>query len=393
MTSTRRHFLALSAAGLAGVAAPLIRTAQAAEPLRIGVLLPFSGAYAQMGQAITYGMELFVRQRGGQVAGREIRFIKLDDESAPAKGPELTSKLIFGEKADILVGTVHSGVAMAMVKLAREEGIPTIIPNAGANALTRALCAPNVFRTSFSNGQIGFAVGEAMIRAGIRSAASVTWKYVAGEEIVGGFKKAFTAGGGQIVREIAVPFPDVEFQSVLAELSTLQAQSCFAFLNGGAALKFMKDYAAAGLSARLPLWGTSFLTDGIEEAAGAAGEGVRTVGHYAPTLDTPENKAFVAAYRAVHGSAPDVYGVQGWDTMQLLEAGLLAVSGDVSRRPALQAAMARAQFASPRGPFRLSSSHNPVQNFYELELRGGINHVRAISSPALADETTGCKLG
>ena len=153
---SRRRLLALAGAGTAGLAwrFPTPALAQGA-PVKVGVLLHYSGTYAQLGEAITRAMELYVKKQGGALAGRPITFIKLDDESSPPKGPELTTKLVEGEKVDVLIGTVHSGVAMAMSKVAREAGVPTIIPNAGADILTRAQCAKNIFRSSFSNGQVG----------------------------------------------------------------------------------------------------------------------------------------------------------------------------------------------------------------------------------------------
>src|SRR5882724_6563649 len=146
---SRRRLIALAGAGAAGLTLPFGRPALAqGRPVKVGVLLPYSGTYAQLGEAITRAMELYIKQQGGKLAGRDITFVKLDDESEPPKAPELTTKLVQGEKVDVLIGTVHSGVAMGMAKIAREAGVTTLIPNAGVNALTRELCAKNVFRTS-----------------------------------------------------------------------------------------------------------------------------------------------------------------------------------------------------------------------------------------------------
>ena len=395
LSLSRRRLLTLAAgAGAASLAGPLARPALAqAKPLKIGVLLPYSGTYAQLGEAITRAMELYVKQQGGKLAGREINFIKLDDESEPPKAPELTTKLVQGEKVDVLIGTVHSGVAMAMTKIAREEGVPTIVPNAGANVITRAQCAKNVFRTSFSNGQCGLAVGRAMADAGIKRVVTFTWKYAAGDEMVAGFHDTFKKGGGQVIKDITVPFPNVEFQSALAEIASLRPDAVYSFFAGGGAVKYIRDYAAANLKASIPLWGAGFLTDGVESAVGSAGDGVMTVAHYADDVDNPENKAFRAAFNDAYKIMPDVYAVQGWDAMQLLDAGLKAVGGDASKRDALNAAMAKASFKSPRGPFELSASHNPIQNFYLRELKGGNNVLIKTAIENFADPGTGCRLG
>jgi branched-chain amino acid transport system substrate-binding protein len=388
----RRRLLSIGAsAGVAGVFGPYVRASYAqSTAIKIGLLLPYSGTYAPLGEVITHAIELYVNSQGGKLAGRNITFAKVDDESAPPKATELTTKLIQGEKADVLIGTVHSGVAMAMVKIAREEGIPTIVPNAGADIITRAMCAENVFRTSFANSQIGRATGDSMLKAGHKKAVTVTWKYAAGEEMVGGFKTSFTKGGGEILKDITLAFPDVEFQSALAEVASLKPDCVYAFFSGGGALKFIKDYAAAKLG--IPLWGPGFLTDGVEAEAGAAGDGIKTVLHYSGDLDNPQNKAFVKAYQDAYKIPPDVFAVQGWDAAHLLDIGLKAVDGDISKRKQLNAAMASAAFDSPRGPFKLSSSRNPIQNFYLRELKGGKNNYLGLAAAAVADDTTGCKL-
>ncbi len=387
---SRRRVLALTGAGAAAVAFPFVRPSFAqGGPLKVGLLLPYSGTYAQLGEAITRAIELYVKQKGGALAGRQITFVKLDDESAPPKGAENTTKLVEGEKVDVLIGTVHSGVAMAMAKIAREAGITTIIPNAGADILTRQLCAKNIFRSSFTNGQVGLATGKAMADAGIKNAVSLTWKYAAGDESVGGFKDTFTTAGGKVLKEIAVPFPEVEFQSALAEIASLKPDAVYSFFAGGGAAKYIKDYAAAKLG--IPLWGPGFLTDGVEAAVGAAGDGVKTVLHYADDVDNPENKKFRADYQAAYNAAADVYAVQGWDAAQLLDVGLKAVGGDATKRDAMHAAMSQASFKSPRGPFKLSSN-NPVQNFYLRELKGGKNTLVKTAVAEFADSGTGCRL-
>lgn len=390
---SRRNVLALTGAGAAAAAFPFARPAIAqAKALRVGLLLPYSGTFAALGVAITNAMDLYVKQQGGKLAGRTIEWIKVDDESAPPKATELTSKLVQGEKVDVLIGTVHSGVAMAMAKIAREAGLPTLIPNAGANALTRAQCAKNIFRTSFGNSQPGVAAGKAMIDAGIKTAVTYTWKYAAGDESVEGFKQGFLAGGGKILKEIALPFPNVEFQAGLAEIASLKPEAVYSFYAGGGALKYMKDFDAAGLKKSIQLWGPGFLTDGVEKAAGAAGEGVKTASHYVESLDNPENKKFRADYNAAFKMFPDVYAVQGWDTTHLLDIGLKAAGGDVAKKDEMFAAMAKASFKSPRGPFRLSASHNPIHNFYLRELKGGENVLLKTAATDVSDPTTGCSL-
>src|SRR3990172_969942 len=128
-----------------------------------------------------------------------------------------------------------------------------------------------------------------------------------------GFKEAFEKQGGKLVKELLLPFPQVEFQALLTEAAAIRPDAVVAFFAGGGAAKFLKDYAAAGLKGKIPLFGSGFLTDGVLEAAGDAAQGVETTLHYGDGLDSARNRAFRAAYRKAYKNVePDVYAVQGY---------------------------------------------------------------------------------
>jgi branched-chain amino acid transport system substrate-binding protein len=293
---------------------------------------------------------------------------------------------------DVIVGTVHSGVALAMARAAKESNTLLIVPNAGADAITGPLCAPNIFRSSFSNWQPGYATGVIAAQKGYKKAMTITWNYAAGTETVKGFTEAFEKGGGKVVKDLSLPFPNVEFQALLTEIAAQKPDVVFAFFAGGGAVKFMKDYEAAGLKKSVPLVASGFLTEGTVAAAGSAGQGLVTAMHYADSMETPRNTAFRNKYAVTYKSNPDVYAVQGYDAAQLLGAGLAAVKGDASKKAELQAAMNKATIDSPRGKFTLSPQRNPTQDFYVREVKGEYNVMRGIAVKALADPGRGCKL-
>jgi len=387
-TLTRRATLA----GLAATGA-LARPALAqGAPLRVGLMLPYSGTFAQLGDSITQAFEMHLAERGGKLGGRAVTVVKLDDGSDPAAAPQNVKRLLERDKADVLVGTVHSGVVMALVQAAREKGVPLIIPNAGNVAASRDLCSESVFRTSFSNWQPAYGMGKALAATGVKRAAWVTWDYAAGKESAEGFRDGLKAGGAELVQILALPFPETNFQPILAQLPGLGVDAVGSFFAGGGAVQFVRDYAAAGLRDKLPLCGSGFLTEGTLGAQGAAAEGVRTALHYGDGLDLPKNTAFRGAFKAKAGREADVYAVQGYDAAQLLAVGADAVKGDMDADKALFAAMRGARIDSPRGAFTLSASHNPVQNIYLREAKGGENRVIGIAAEALADPGTGCKL-
>src|SRR6185436_1109901 len=250
---------------------------------------------------------------------------------------------------------------------------------------TGGQCAPNIFRTSFSNWQPAHPMGKVMYDKGHRKVVTLTWKYGAGEESIESFKEAFTKAGGSITKEMYLPFPNVEFQPFITEIASLKPDAVFVFFAGGGAVKFVKDYAAAGLKDKIPLYGTGFLTDGTIEAQGEAANGIKTTLHYADNLDNPANKAFLEAFKKKTGLDGDVYAVQGYDSAALLDIGLSGVGGDAGARDKMVAAMEGAKIDSPRGPISFSKAHNVVQNIYLREVRNGRNEYVSVAHASLAD--------
>ena len=382
-------FFALNALTLAMSGTAL---AQAPGPLKVGLMLPATGTFAALGDAIEKGFKLLVQEQGGKLAGREVQYFKVDDESDPAKATDNVNKLIKRDSVDVIIGTVHSGVALAMARAARDSNTLLIVPNAGAGDITGAQCAANIFRSSFSNWQPGYAAGVVAAGKGYKKAMTITWNYAAGNETVKGFAEAFEKGGGKVMKELSLPFPGVEFQALLTEIASQKPDVVFAFFAGGGAVKFVKDYDAAGLKKSIPLVASGFLTDGTLEAQGASAQGILSTLHYADNLDTPRNNAFRKSYALTYKANADVYAVQGYDAAQMLAAGLTAVKGDFKQRDALQAAIAKAVIDSPRGKFSLNSAHNPVQDIFLREAKGPNNEYRGVAVKALADPGRGCKL-
>ncbi len=389
---SRRRFLAESVVVAAATVVPRFHAFAQSQKLRVGIMLPYTGTYAQLGTAITNGFKLVVNQRGGKLAGRELEYFTVDDEADPAKAPENTNKLVQRDKVDVLVGTVHSGVQMGMVKIAKETNTLLIIPNAGLDAATGALCAANIFRTSFSNWQPSYPMGKVLADRGIRNVVSLAWKYGAGEEAVAGFTEGFIKAGGKTVRGLWIPFPNVEFQALLTEIASIKPDAVFVFFAGAGAAKFIKDYAAAGLRKTIPLFGSGFLTDGVLDAVDTAAEGLETTLHYADGLNGKRDKEFRAAYTKAHKTEPDVYAVQGYDAALLLAAGLDAVKGDFSKRKEMISAMEKARIDSPRGAWTMSKAHNPIQDIYLRKVVGRENRFVSTAHKALADPARGCKM-
>lgn len=368
------------------------QSAPASSKLKVGLMLPATGTFAALGNAIENGFRLYVTEQGGKLGGREIEFVKVDDESDPSKATDNMNKLIKRDNVDVVLGTVHSGVAMAMAKVAKDTGTMLIIPNAGADAITGPMCAPNIFRSSFSNWQSSYAMGEVVAKQGKKTAISISWKYAAGDEQMAAFKEGFEKGGGKVVKTLTLPFPNVEFQALLTEIAASKPDAVFTFFAGAGAVKFVQDYAAAGLKKNIPLYAPGFLTEGTLDAQGDSAQGITTTLHYADGLNTPKDNAFRLAYAKTYKLQPDVYAVQGYDAAQLLAAGLASVKGDFSKKEALYSAMKSAKINSPRGAFTLSKANNPVQDIYLRQVVGKENKVVNVAIKGLADPARGCSM-
>ena len=393
--SISRRRLLKGVGGTAGLAAagalhaPFVM-AQPAK-LKIGLMLPYTGTFASVGISIDNAFRLYVAEKGGKLGGRELEYVVLDDESDPAKAADNAGRLVNRDKVDVLVGTVHSGVQMGVIKVARESNVLLIIPNAGAGAATGALCAPNIFRSSFSNWQMIHPLGKVMWEKGHKTAVWISWKYAAGEERFVSFKEGYEKLGGKIVKELWLPFPNVEFQALLTEIAAAKPDAVACFFAGGGAVKFTKDYEAAGLKAKIPLYGDA-LTEGTLRAQGSSAQGIFTTMHYADGLVFPRDKAFRLAYAKAYKLQPDVYALGGYDAAQMLNVGLSAVKGDIKAQKPLIAAIEKATIDSPRGKFTLSKAHNPVQDIYLRQVVGEQNKFVSIAWKALADPARGCNM-
>jgi branched-chain amino acid transport system substrate-binding protein len=224
-----------------------------------------------------------------------------------------------------------------------------------------------------------------MVNKGHKKAVWITWKYAAGDEAFEGFKESYTKAGGTIIKELGLPFPNVEFQALLTEIAALKPDAVACFFAGPSGAKFMKDFAAAGLKGKIALYGSGVLTEGVLQAAGPAADGVMTTLHYSDSLDTPRNKKFRLEYAKTFKMQPDVYAVQGYHAGLLLLHAANAVKGDLSKKPDLYKAMQGAVIDSPRGKWTMSKTHNPIQDMYLRVVENGENKVigdRAFGSDA-----------
>ncbi|MBY6058562.1 ABC transporter substrate-binding protein [Leisingera daeponensis] len=377
-----------------GLATSLAVPAAAEENIKVGLLLPFSGVYAALGNDIEAGFSVALEQFGSE-AGTGFDIVREDTEVKPPVALGKAKKLILQDKVDVMAGVVSSGVLGAVRDMVHGAGVPLIVANAGNDEATGTSCSPYITRMSFSNGQVNRPMGQWMYDQGIRKVYTLAPDYAAGRQMIGGFAETFTAAGGEIVGQDFTPFQKTQdFGPYLAQAKASGADAVYVFYAGGEAISFVKQYDSFGLKADLPLYGSGFLTSPLYvNAEGPAAEGVITALHYVPTLDNAANAAFVAAFEAKTGRLPSEFAVHGYDAARALVEAAKAGARD---RASLADALRQVSFDGPRGKLSIdSATNNIVQPVYVYETvagEGGLTQKVLAELPAEADPANGCEM-
>src|SRR5438445_8044944 len=398
---TRRTFLAGASATAAGVAVGpwVLRSAAQGAPVKIGVVLPYTGVYAVLGESITQGMELVCARENWTVGGRKIEMIKEDDEMQPPVGIRKTEKLIDSDKVDILTGPVHSGILMGMRDKLHNSKTILIVSNAGADAISRERCSGWTSRTTFSNWQPNQPMGGWVANHVAKEVFITAPNYQAGKDQLGAFKETFVPAGGKLVGEDYPKLGETDYAPYLTKIKQSGAKAVFAFFSGSDAVNFVKQYDQFGLKQSIKLTGAGFLTEpDVLPAQGASALGVITGHFYTPLLDNPVNHRFVKDFRdKFFGKIPDGFACQGYDTAEVIVRALKAVNGNTQDKDKLVDAIAKTEFDSPRGRSRFDPKHhNVIQPYiYVREVRevfGGLNNVPIDKVADVRDPGTGCTL-
>jgi branched-chain amino acid transport system substrate-binding protein len=377
---------------IAAAAATLMVASAAAAETKVGVLLPYSGTYAALGNEITLGFEMALEDAG---RSGEFTLVTEDTEVKPPVGLANARKLVLEDEVDVIVGVVSSGVLGALRDFIDGAEVPLIVANAGNNAATGEACSPFITRVSFSNGQVNRPMGAWLAEQGVSKVYTLAPDYAAGHQMIESFSEAFVAAGGEIVGGEFTPFGQTsDFGPYLTNAKASGAEAVFVFYAGGEAISFVKQYGSFGLAPDLPLYGSGFLTSPLYVAAeGEAAVGVKASLHYVPTLDNPVNAAFVERYRAAHGKMPSEYTVQGYDAAQALMA---AVDTGATSGADLANALRNVSFDSPRGPLAIDpATNNVVQNIYVYNtvMEGDALTQEVIGTiEAVRDAPMGCEL-
>lgn len=354
---------------LCGVAAAALLSvsAHAADTIKIGLIEPYSGQFADAATQQDNAIKLFLKQNGDTVAGKKIEIIRKDVGGInPPVAKRLAQELITRDNVDILAGFILTPNAMAAGDVSKAGKKFMVVMNAATSIVTTK--SPYMVRTSLTIPQLNTAFGKwAATKGGVKKAYTMVSDYGPGHDAEKSFQTGFKSGGGSIVGSVRMPVRNADFSAFVQKAKDLDPQGIYVFIPGGAQPgAFGKALADRGIDPqKTKVMGQLEITD--EHALKAMGDtaiGVITTGHYDYNLKTKGNEAFVKAYHAEYGRNPDFFSVGAWDGMHLIYAALKKTKGKTDADALVKAAKGM-KWESPRGPISIDpQTRDIVQTVY-----------------------------
>jgi branched-chain amino acid transport system substrate-binding protein len=349
----------------------LAGTALAADPLKIGLILPLTGPFASTGKQIEAAVRLYMAKNGDTVAGRKVELIVKDDTGlAPETTKRIAQEMVVQDKVSVLAGFGLTPLALAAAPVATEAKVPMVVMAAATAMIpTRS---PYIVRTGFTLPQVTSPIAEWALKNKIKRVVTMVTDYGPGLDAEKTFQAVFKAGGGEIVEAIRTPLRNPDYAPFLQRAKDAKPDALFVFVPSGEGLAVMKQFDDRGLKqAGIRLIGTGDVTDDdLLESMGAPAVGVITSFHYSAAHDSPENKAYVDGFmKANNGMRPNFHSVGGYDGMHLIyEAAKKA--GPNATGEQLVEAMKGMKWVSPRGPMSIDpATRQTIQNVYLREVK------------------------
>ena len=348
-----------------------------AQPVKIGMVAPFSGVAADYGRQMEAGVRTWLKMHGDTIGGRKIEIIVRDTAGPnPEIAKRLAQELVTRDKVDFLAGFGFTPEALAAAPVATEAKVPMIVMNAASSVVTTR--SPYIARFSMTLQQVSAPMAQWAAKNGIRKVCILVSDYAPGLDSEAAFKKAFEAAGGSIVDSVRVPLRNPEFAPYVQRIKDAKPDAVFMFVPAGEqSIAFMKAFEERGLAkAGIKVIATGDLTDDdVLHAMGDPVLGVITSHHYSAAHDSPENKAFVAAFKGVAKglTRPNFMAVGGYDGMAAIAEVVRRTNGKLDADKAMEI-LKTIKMTSPRGPIAIDpATRDIVQTVYirRVEKRGG----------------------
>jgi len=344
----------------------------AQETVKVGVILPYSGQFADAANQLDAGIKLFMQQHGDEVAGKKIEIIRKDTGGpAPDVAKRLAQELVVRDQVDILAGFALTPEALGAADVATEAKKLMVVMNAATSVVTEK--SPYIVRTSVTTPQINSAFGKWAAEQGIKEVYTLVADYGPGHDAQGAFEKAFKEAGGTVVGSDRTPVANPDFSAFVQRVKDANPAAVYIFVPGGAQPAAIgKALAERGLTPpATKILGQGELTlDAALESMGDTAAGIITGFHYTVERDDPKNKEFVTAYQqANNGRNPDLFSIGGYDGMNLIYEALKKTSGDAGGDALVEAAKGMS-WESPRGPISIDpETRDIVQTIYIREVQ------------------------
>jgi branched-chain amino acid transport system substrate-binding protein len=384
------------AAAVFGIGLAWSAAASAQETLKVGVILPFSGPFADAGAQLDAGIKLYMQQNGDEVAGKKIEIIRKDTGGpAPDVAKRLAQELVVRDEVDILAGFALTPEALGAADVATEAKKLMVVMNAATSVVTEK--SPYIVRTSLTIPQVNYAFGKwAFEKSGVKEAYTLVADYGPGHDAESSFAKGFTEAGGKIVGADKTPVANPDFSAFVQRVKDASPEAVYIFIPGGAQPAAIgKALAERGLTPPA----TKILAQGelthpeALESMGDTAKGIITAFHYTLERDDPLNTEFVKAYRDANGGrSPDLFSIGGYDGMHLIYEALKKTNGD-SAGDALVEAAKGMSWTSPRGPMSIDpETRDTIQTIYIREVQevdGKLQNVIVEEIPDVKDPLHG----
>src|SRR4051794_34553493 len=338
-----------------------VSPALAQEKIKLGVIVTLSGPAAALGQQVRDGFALAVKDLGGQMGGRDVEVVVVDDELKPDAAVTKAKGLLERDKVDFVVGPIFSNILQAIHKPVTDSKTFLISPNAGPSSYAGKECSPFFYVTSYQNDQVHQVLGKVAQQRGYKRVYVLVPNYQAGKDSAAGFKIDYK---GEIVEESYLPLNTTDFQVELTKIAAAKPDALFTFMPGGLGVGLVKQYRQAGLADRIPVLSAFTVDESTLPAQQDAAVGMFGGADWAPNMDNPQSKKFVAAFEGAYNIVPGTYAMQGYDTALLIDSAVKALKGDLTNKEAVSAALKKADFISLRGDFKFNVNGYPIQNFY-----------------------------
>lgn len=361
--------------------------ALAQEPIKIGLILPMTGPFTSTGKQISAAVNLYLQQKGDTVAGRKIEIILKDDTGTADTTRRIAQELIVNDKVTALAGFGLTPLALATAPLATQAKTPMVVMAAATSVITER--SPFIVRTSQVVPQISGPFGTWAAQQGMKRVVTIVSDYGPGHDVESSFSEAFKAAGGQ-VENMRVPLQNPDFSPFLQRVADMKPDALLVFVPSGVGAQFMKQFVERGMDkSGIRLIGTGDVTDDdILNGMGDTALGVTTAHHYSAAHDSPENKAFVEAFKkANNGLRPNFMAIGGYDGMHALFEGLKKSNGQGGE--ALVEAMKGMAWTSPRGPISIDpETRDIIQNVYIRKVErvnGELFNIEFATIPSVKD--------